>query len=197
MSKVMFNPVVGNIIKIYRGGPESRIGQLIDVFEDYLVLFTDEDGIVYYNTKHIKSLTDSKKEQFKLKSQVPEYLEYNKSGNFSRILDDNKLQWIRINRGGPEKLEGILYEVNKDFVALINKEEIVRVAMYHISSISLGTSIKNVNDNRRRVDQSDMSQSDQTRKRVAETRGESNDKEMKPETNAMRTSTEGVNLSEL
>jgi spore coat protein B len=49
---------IGKVIRVDRGGPESRIGMLLDASEDHLCLLTEEDGVVYYNTKHIKSFTD-------------------------------------------------------------------------------------------------------------------------------------------
>jgi spore coat protein B len=58
------------------------------------------------------------------------------------MLGSLMYQWVKINRGGPEKLEGVLGEVTNDYVALINKEEIVRLSMFHIRNISYGLKIE-------------------------------------------------------
>ena len=43
---------------------------------------------------------------------------------------------MKINRGGPEKVEGILQDVSCDFVTLIVKEEIILIAIKHIKSVN-------------------------------------------------------------
>jgi spore coat protein B len=60
--KEMTKSLLGKAIKIDRGGPESRIGKLLDIYDDHLVLLTEEDGVLYYNTNHIKSVTENAKD---------------------------------------------------------------------------------------------------------------------------------------
>lgn len=128
--------LIGKVIKIDRGGPESRVGLLLDVYNDHLVLLTEEDGLVYYNTHHIKSVTENTKNQVNI--VIPESFEYKKANNLLSLLEILKLQWVKINRGGPEKIEGILCDVSNDIISLINKEEIVRISMVHLRNISIG-----------------------------------------------------------
>ncbi|MGG3467130.1 hypothetical protein ABES02_06275 [Neobacillus pocheonensis] len=142
MNKDMMKSLVGKIIKIDRGGPESRIGKLLDVNEDHLVLLTEDEGVVYYNTHHIKSVTENAKEQLEFNIEVPEGFTYKQADSFHGLLDSLKFQWVKINRGGPEKLEGVLSDINNDFVSLINKEEIVRLSMFHIRNISYGLKVE-------------------------------------------------------
>lgn len=146
MNRDMMNSLVGKIIKIDRGGPESRIGKLLDVYDDHLVVLTEDDGVVYYCTHHIKSVTENAKEQLELNIEVPEGFEYKKSENFQGMLFSLMYQWVKINRGGPEKLEGVLGEVTKDYVSVINKEEIVRLSVYHIRNISYGLKIEKLEE---------------------------------------------------
>ena len=47
-----------------------------------------------------------------------------------------------VDERGPEKLEGVISEINKDFVSLISKEEVVRVSMWHIRNISYGLKVE-------------------------------------------------------
>jgi spore coat protein B len=142
MNRDMMNSLVGKIIKIDRGGPESRVGKLMDVYDDHLVVLTEDDGVVYYCTHHIKSVTENAKEQLEFNIEVPEGFEFKTADNFYGMLGSLMYQWVKINRGGPEKLEGVLGEVNNDYVALINKEEIVRLSMFHIRNISYGLKIE-------------------------------------------------------
>ncbi len=142
MDKDIMKYFVGNVIKVGRGGPESRVGKLLDASDDHLVLFTEDEGVVYYNSQHIKSFTNNMKGEMKFSTEIPKDFEFKKADNFKILMDSLKFQWVRINRGGPEKLEGVLSEVHPDYVSLINKEEVVRIAMFHIKSVSYGLKIE-------------------------------------------------------
>lgn len=145
------NLLVGKTIRVDRGGPESRQGKLLAVFDDYFVLLTETDGVVYYKTNHIRSITESSKDLMKLGVDVPENFEFKSGENFTKLLEMIKYQWVKINRGGPESLEGVLNDVDKDFASLIVQEEIVRFSMKHIRNISFGLRVEkpksNSNDN--------------------------------------------------
>ena len=58
MNKNIIEGFIGKVIKVDRGGPESKIGMLMDASDDLMVLLTEDDGVVYYNAHHIKSFTD-------------------------------------------------------------------------------------------------------------------------------------------
>jgi len=133
---------IGKVIRVNRGGPESRIGKLMDASDDHIALLTEDEGVVYYNTKHIKSLTDNVKGKMKFNIEVPIDFEFKKADNFQDLLESLNLKWVKINRGGPEKVEGVITEVNKDFVVLIDNQEIVRLSMFHIKNISYGVKIE-------------------------------------------------------
>ena len=138
MDKDIMKCFIGKVIKVDRGGPESKIGMLMDASDDLIVLLTEDDGLVYYNSKHIKSFSDNIKGSMKLSIEVPKDFKFIKAANFKELLDSLKFKWIKINRGGPEKLEGVLTEVENDSVFLINNQEIVRLSLLHIRSISYG-----------------------------------------------------------
>jgi len=114
----------------------------MDVYDDHLVLLTEDDGVVYYCTHHIKSVTENAKDQLEFDIEVPEEFEFKKADSFQGMLSSLMYQWVKINRGGPEKLEGVLGEVATDYVSLINKEEIVRLSMFHIRNISYGLKVE-------------------------------------------------------
>ncbi|NHC40659.1 hypothetical protein G6549_11820 [Bacillus sp. MM2020_1] len=138
MDKDIMKCFIGKVIKVDRGGPESKIGMLMDASDDLIVLLTEDDGLVYYNSKHIKSFSDNIKGSMKLSIEVPKDFKFIKAANFKELLNSLKFKWIKINRGGPEKLEGVLTEVENDSVFLINNQEIVRLSLLHIRSISYG-----------------------------------------------------------
>lgn len=138
MNKEAMMQYVGKIIRVDRGGPESRIGKLLAVHDDYFILLTKKDGVVYYKTNHIRSVTESSKDLMKLGIKVPKNFEYKTAENFVKLLESIKYQWVRINRGGHEALEGVLNDVTKDIASLIVKEEVVRFSMKHIRNISYG-----------------------------------------------------------
>jgi spore coat protein B len=147
MEKEMMNLFVGKTIKVDRGGPESRSGKLLAVFEDFFVLLTEKDGVVYYKTNHIRSITESSKDDMKFDLKVPEKFDFKSAENFVKLLEGIRFQWVRINRGGPESFEGVLSEANKHFASLIVKEEVVRVSMKHIRNISYGLTVEKQKDN--------------------------------------------------
>jgi spore coat protein B len=142
LSKDFTESFQGKVIKVDRGGPESRIGKLLDESADYIAVLTEEDGLIYYNTHHIKSITENVKGNFNFDVEVPEDFEFKKAENFKVLLESLVPCWVKINRGGPETVEGVLYEVKNDFVHLVSKEEIVRIAMFHIKNVSYGLKIE-------------------------------------------------------
>ncbi|MGG1677977.1 hypothetical protein ACIFOT_19790 [Neobacillus sp. NRS-1170] len=142
MNKDIIKYFIDRVIRVNRGGPESRIGKVMDVGDDFIVLLTEEDGVVYYNTNQIKSFTENMKGQMEFNIEVPNDFEFKNAANFQDLLDSLKFQWVKINRGGPEKIEGVLSDITKDFVSLVNKEEIVRLSIFHIKNISFGVKIE-------------------------------------------------------
>ncbi|MEY2193081.1 hypothetical protein AB7942_10100 [Neobacillus sp. BF23-41] len=143
MDRELMEQFVGKIIKVDRGGPESRSGKLLAVFEDFFAILTEKDGVVYYKTNHVRSITESSKDDMKFGLKVPNKFDINTAENFVKLLRKIRFQWVKINRGGPESFEGVLSDVNKHFASLIVKEEVVRVSMKHIRNISYGLKVGN------------------------------------------------------
>ena len=109
-----------------------------------ITLLNEDEGIIYYNTQHIKSLTYNAKDQVELDVEIPEDFKYIKAKDFKGVLEKLTLRWVKINRGGPETLEGIMDIVNDDFVTIVANEEIIRVSLFHIRNISYGVKIEKV-----------------------------------------------------
>ena len=133
------NSLVGKHIKVDRGGPESRSGLLLDVRGDFFTLLTEKDGVVYYNIQHIKSLTsDPKKDHEALTVKIPKTFTYIKGESFKEIVSKLAFTWVVINRGGPERVEGVLIDVDDSGISLVLKDEVVKVSNFHIRNISYG-----------------------------------------------------------
>ena len=142
MNKDLITSLMNKVVRIDRGGPESRIGKLLSVEDDHITLLTENDGVVYYLTRHIKSITDNAKHGLEFNIEIPEGFEFLRASNCKSVLEKLNCQWVQINRGGPETLEGVLNEANDDFVTIISNEEVVRISMFHIRNISYGAKIK-------------------------------------------------------
>ncbi|MCM3116494.1 hypothetical protein M3610_14420 [Neobacillus sp. MER 74] len=145
MDRDIMKKFIGKVIKINRGGPESKIGMLMDTGDDHITILTEVDGIVYYKTNHIKSFTDNIKESMSFDIDLPENLTFIKGANLQELLGSMKYKWIKINRGGPETIEGVLANADNDSIFLINGQELVRLSMNHIKSISYGLKIQKTN----------------------------------------------------
>ncbi|MFD0824506.1 hypothetical protein ACT8ZR_02405 [Neobacillus sp. M.A.Huq-85] len=125
---------LGKMVKIDQGYQETGVGRLLDVYDDYLVLLTEENGVVYYNNDHIESVTENTKE---FNIVFPEDIEYDKANNLLNLLENQKLKWVEINSDGPVKIAGVLHDVNNDIISLIYDEEIVYVSFNHLHTISI------------------------------------------------------------
>ncbi|WP_051359475.1 hypothetical protein [Paucisalibacillus globulus] len=142
MNKDLLLSFVDRVVQIDRGGPESRVGKVLAVEEDHLVVLTENDGVIYYNTHHIKSITNNAKQGFEFGLDIPENFNYLQASKFKDILNGLRHRWVQINRGGPEKLEGVLEEVTNDYVVVVAGEAIVRVSTFHLRNISYGVRIE-------------------------------------------------------
>lgn len=135
MRKDWLESLVGKVIKVDRHGPNSRVGKLLSVSDDFFTLLTEEDGIIYIATHHIKSITENTRNNFKCTVELPKGFKYHHSSKFHHLLDSLKFQWVKINRG-PEKIEGVLHEANSEYVTVVSHEEIIRLSTFHIKNLS-------------------------------------------------------------
>ncbi|SIR87444.1 spore coat protein B [Peribacillus simplex] len=142
MNKEWLTNLVGKVLKVDRGGPESRTGLLLGIYDDHLSILTEQEGVIYYKTDHIKSITENVKKGFQFQLEVPEDFTFKTAATFKGLLGDLRNQWVNINRGGPEKLEGVLHDINDEFITLILNEEVIRLSMFHIRSISYGARVE-------------------------------------------------------
>ncbi|WHY55975.1 hypothetical protein [Peribacillus simplex] len=172
MNKEWLTNLVGKVLKVDRGGPESRTGLLLGIYDDHLSILTEQEGVIYYKTDHIKSITENVKKGFQFQLEVPEDFTYKTAATFKDLLDKNlRNQWVNINRGGPEKLEGVLHDINDEFVTLILNEEVIRLSMFHIRSISYGARVekpKEEEKSEKNKDNKDSGKSEKNKENKAE-----------------------------
>ena len=115
-------------------GPESRTGYLLIANKSMIVLFTEEDGNVFFNMEHVKSIKAASSEENECSCEY----EYDGALSFSGLFRGLNNKWVSINRAGPEAIEGVLVKGNNQFFTIINNEEAIRIHPFHIKSISLG-----------------------------------------------------------
>jgi spore coat protein B len=132
----------GSMVKVNQGGPESKKGIVTVVADDYMGLLTEDDGIVFYNTTHVKSVSvqniSQNIEQSTPLSNSPIFDDIH-AQYFDELFDYFAYKWVSINRGGPEASEGILVQEEGEHFTLVNNDEVIRIYPYHIKSISIGS----------------------------------------------------------
>ncbi|WP_433745352.1 hypothetical protein [Falsibacillus pallidus] len=146
MNGELMRGLQGKVVKINRGGHEARTGLVLGSTDDYFTLLTEKDGVVYYKHDHVKSMTDNAKKGLDFNMELPETLAYLKADTFGELLSQMKYQWVKINRGGHDALEGVLDDVNENYVTIVHHEEVVRIALFHIKSVSYGVKVENKED---------------------------------------------------
>jgi spore coat protein B len=135
--------LVGREVKINRGGPDSVQGTLMDVRWDYMAVNCKE-GIVYVSDSHVKSITDTGRSggaRGPIGNPIP-------ANTFLGVMQALRFRQVQINRGGPEKVEGILADANQSQLILtLKNQEIVRIPLQHVKSVSLVRGSSNNNNN--------------------------------------------------
>ncbi|WP_142383646.1 hypothetical protein [Bacillus sp. V5-8f] len=138
--------MVGKVLKVDRRGPESRTGLLLGIYDDHLSILTEQEGVIYYKTDHMKSITENVKKGFQFQLEIPGDFTFKTAATFKGLLNDLRNQWVNINLGGLEKLQGVLHDINDEFVTLILNEESILLSMFHIRSISYGARVEKQNE---------------------------------------------------
>jgi spore coat protein B len=168
----IMNNLKSKLVQINQGGPESKKGILLDVKSDYAVVSTNDDGIVYYNIHHIKSIMTPQNNNSQLGDEVTNLAgqEYIGAPEFNQLFRQMTHGWVSINRHGPEALEGILVENTDGYFTLINNKEIYRIHPLHVRSISFGPKgfLKKLNnkedDNAKNSNESQMEKGENSNK---------------------------------
>jgi hypothetical protein len=121
--------LIGEFVRINRGGPESLEGKLLAVKSDYLVLSTRE-GVVYVDLSHVKSVTG-----FAAGRSGGVCNDYINADNFRGVVKALAKEFVQINWGGPEKVEGFLAEVQGNTALVVVNNQVVYILVDHIKTI--------------------------------------------------------------
>ncbi|NIK66822.1 hypothetical protein [Paenibacillus sp. BK720] len=104
-------------------------GKLLAVKNDYLVLSTRE-GVVYVDLDHVKSVTGFAKGKSGGTSN-----DYINANSFRGIINALTKEFVQINWGGPEKVEGFLAEVQGNTALVVANNQVVYILVDHIKTI--------------------------------------------------------------
>ncbi|WP_147306300.1 hypothetical protein [Paenibacillus sp. VMFN-D1] len=161
---------IGSEVKINRGGPDSIVGVLVGIQNGYLAVATKE-GIVYVNSTHIKSISSTGKSGGAKAMTVDPIM----AGNFAGLLHALRYQRVQINRGGPEKVEGVVADVNQSTLTVVaKKDEVISIPIFHVKSVMVigsNTSGGNKNKSGGNKNQSKGNQSGGNQSKGNQTRG--------------------------
>jgi hypothetical protein len=137
VNKGLFSSFLGKGVKIGRGGAESKDGLLLGAYETHIALYNEGEGVIYYQNAHIKSISQNAKKQLPY-NEVLKTVPVADNEDFIDLMNSQVRAWVKINRGGPDKVEGILLEANPDFVTISSGDEIIYLTPFHIKSFSFG-----------------------------------------------------------
>lgn len=120
-------------IQVNGGGPGSKVGRVVDVKDEFLVLSTEKDGLVLYPISHIKSVTVIEQSDEQL---LPEFV-YNGTDTLNGLLTRIVHNWVSVFAGGPERVEGILMEVADTYLIVVHNQELFYVPTDHVQFVAL------------------------------------------------------------
>ncbi|MGE1162160.1 hypothetical protein ACQJ0Y_02430 [Peribacillus simplex] len=136
----MLESLQTSCIQVNGGGPASKVGRVVDVKEEFLILSSENDGLVLYPISHIKSVTVLELADNELLPQFGDGTE-TINGLLSRLVHN----WVSVSAGGPNKVEGILMEVTDSHLIVVHHEELFYVTTDHVQFVVITVQ---VNENR-------------------------------------------------
>lgn len=125
-----------SVIRLECGSPDAITGYLMAVHEDFVVVGVIPDGSVYLPIHHIQTVLPLDV------SVSPEFLHWLHSkqicpgtGWFADILQASTGEMVRLGRGGPEDVSGILKTVHDVAIELVvSPHEVVWMPVHHIKA---------------------------------------------------------------
>lgn len=132
--------MIGELVKLGRGGPGDAQGYLVAVKEDYLSLLNKEGALVHYPFRHLKSVSVSQEENAR-QQVTPDDIESLQEALPDRFWDLMGLlhgRKIQVYDHGPECASGFLFQCGSDFIKLVTSpDEMIHYPAFHIRSVSL------------------------------------------------------------
>jgi len=134
ISAMELEPLFMRNIKVNRGGPDAVEGVLVGIMADHFALLLPGGEVVYIVNRHVKSVTDHSDRPVRQIRQMPTVAQVPFFGDLLRALTGKTVQ---INRGGPEKIAGVIHGVTGSSVILRSGSEFVLVRLGHIRSLQI------------------------------------------------------------
>jgi spore coat protein B len=137
---------IGKTIQLERGGPDRLVGKLVAIMADCIAVETPDEGVVYVNAQHIKTISESVIPEVQMprpaadpnapviEEEHPPLIE---AEDFHDLLSQLKHRLVRVNHGGPNALQGVLIDLRPDVVTILHDmRDYVHYPTYHIRSIT-------------------------------------------------------------
>ncbi len=137
-------------VHVNGGKHPSNQGYLIDAKSEFIAYSSEKEGLVFFHLDHIKSLSATEVEG----AEALPAVEFDGDHSFSDVLGVHLHKWTIINEG-PDKVEGVLVDVNDSFTILVKNEEIIYVANASIHFIR--QKVNNGNGDKNKSDKNDQS----------------------------------------
>jgi hypothetical protein len=115
-------------------GEEVYKGKLLGVESDHVVLETDKKYIFYYRIDKIQAITKNTKDFKTHKSKA----HFQQTQSLMALLQSFQNTWVSILSIHKQRFNGVLTEVDSDFVTLINGEERILLKLDYVSNILKG-----------------------------------------------------------
>ncbi|MFJ7747994.1 hypothetical protein [Peribacillus sp. NPDC097295] len=112
----------GKFVRVFKGGPDSREGRLIEVNAEYIVLLTEDKQLVYYTIAQLKIVVvNAKKSREDL---LPPFDDgYAFPPTFLGLLETLDNRYVQVNGGGPASKIGRIIEFTPEFIVLSTKKD--------------------------------------------------------------------------
>ncbi len=137
MKDEYLSSLIGRAVQVYKGGPDSNVGVLLNVNSDYLTLQKEDGEIIYYKTEHIKSIRENSQIRFNSVLKVYDANNLFKADTFNELAVNFKDQTVRINGKGPESKHGTLLDVRADFFVLSTEADgLIFYKEHYVTSLS-------------------------------------------------------------
>jgi spore coat protein B len=133
---------IGKKVQVERGGPDKLEGKLAFIRPDFLTLETEQNGYVYVQSQHIKTVSEPVIPEVQANSSEVEekkttILPMVEADNFVDLLRKLRHRLIRVNHGGPNVIQGVLIEVGEESVTILHQmKDFVYYPIFHIRSVT-------------------------------------------------------------
>lgn len=123
---------VGSEVEVRFSGNDCVVGRLIAICGDYLVVKTRQGHLVYINARQVKSITELRCSH----RSGQHHVKFIRAQNFHGVLRELRLQFVKIDLGRNDKLQGFISEVGPNSVLLVDNNELTQVSINQIRAVS-------------------------------------------------------------